>query len=163
MLLFFSVTGCILALLIAILNVRELIIVYFYLLSGLMLYFSYILNVRFLTNMVILDVEKKTSWYELGAALIPTITFQCVLGFLYQYLNPRVLKYKWLSKTVLVSFLSPAFLFLIVPYWTLEYLPFYSLILPFAISKYIFWSNIPTMMQYIIHGWRFCRNFVMRV
>lgn len=150
-----------LALLVAILNVRELIIVYFYLLSILMLYFSYILNVRFLTNMMILETETKASWFELGAALIPTIVFQCILGFLYQYLNPKMLKYKWLSQTVLVSLLSPAFLFLILPHWTLHHLPFYSLVLPIAISKYIFWSNIPTMMQYVVHGWRFCRNFVM--
>ncbi|XKL63337.1 hypothetical protein PGB90_005701 [Kerria lacca] len=48
-----------------------------------------------------------------------------------------------------------------LPRWILEYIPLYSMLLPIAISKYIFWSNIPTMTQYIIQGWRFCRNFII--
>lgn len=147
---------------------RELIIVYFYLISVSMLYFSYQRNVAFVSYIVATEAQIRThdgesdAFYSMGAALIRTVMMQCVIGFLYQYLNPTVLKHRGLSKTVLISFLSPAVLcFLPFPQWILENIPFYTILLPIAISKYIFWSNIPAMTQYIAQGWRFCRNFVM--
>lgn len=163
------VLGCLLTLLIAILNVRELIIVYFYLISVSMLYFSYQRNVQFVNYIIATEAEIRThdeesdnAFYSMGAALIRTVLMQCVIGFLYQYLNPTVLKHRGLSKTVLISFLSPAVLcFLPFPDWILENIPFYTILLPIAISKYIFWSNIPVMTHYIAQGWRFCRNFIM--
>lgn len=159
--------GCLLTLLIAVLNVRELIIVYFYLISVSMLYFSYQQNYKFVNYILTSEAESKflgnaASLYSVGSSLIFTIVVQCVVGFIYRYLNPTVLKYKWMSKIVLISFLAPSMLCLLpLPRWILEYIPLYSMLLPIAISKYIFWSNIPTMTQYIIQGWRFCRNFIM--
>lgn len=156
-----SVIGCLLALLVAILNVRELIIVYLYLISVLTLYFSYQQNVRCLNFLVAVEEGTQTNFLVTGNALLQTILSQCILGFLYQYLNPMVFKYKWLSQIVFVSFLSPTFLYLFLPQWTVEYLPVYSMLLPVAISVYVFCSNIAAMIQYIVQGWRFCRNFVI--
>ncbi len=159
----FSVAGCLLALLIAILNIRELIIVYFYLISASMLYFSYQQNTKFVNYVLTEETEMKYLAGG-GTTLLRTIFVQFVIGFLYQYLNPTVLKSKWISKTVFISFLSPPLLCLLpLPRFTLEYIPLYTMLLPIAISKYIFWSNVPAMTQYVIQGWRFCRNFVMWV
>ncbi|XP_065226508.1 protein TRC8 homolog [Planococcus citri] len=167
-----SFIGCICTFLVAILNIRELIIVYFYLISISMLYFSYQQNVKFVGFVITLDAEMKSPSIEdhvykellfsLGAALLRTVIVQCVIGFIYQYLNPMVLKYRWLSKTILISFLFPVILSLLpLPTWVLVHVPFYTMMLPVAVSKYIFWSSVPAMTQYIVSGWRFCRNFVV--
>lgn len=157
---FFSLPGCLLTLLIAVLNVRELIIVYFYLISVSMLYFSYQQNTKFAWYMITLDTEESESDDLFVYNILWIIGIQCIIGFLYGYLNPT--KYKWLSKTVLVSFLIPPLLCLLpLPAWILENVPFYTALLPVAISKYIFCSNIPAITQHIFQGWRFCRNFVM--
>lgn len=137
-----------------------------------MLYFSYQQNVKFVNFVIALDTEMKSPLIEdhvykellfsLGAALLRTVIVQCVIGFIYQYLNPMVLKYRWLSKTILISFLFPVILSLLpLPTWILVHVPFYTMMLPVAVSKYIFWSSVPAMTQYIISGWRFCRNFVV--
>lgn len=146
-----------------VLNAKDLISVYSYLVSVAMLYFSYQRNTLFLNRLEAMETHFRThpgdnsAFYSMGIALAQTVVLQCGFGYVYQYLNSLVLKHNWLSKAVLISFLSPSILSLLpFPRQLLEIVKFSSLLL-LAISSYILRSNLSPISRYIAEGRRFYR------
>lgn len=178
--LIFLFPGCLSALCIFVLYTKHLIIVYLYLTSVGLVFFSYWTNVSAVKQIQALTVISTSSHHYTsiledilnlnlknlvdldgpGILVMQNFVMQFTLAVMFRnvHLGPR---YATIQKLLPLSFMAPSFLAMLpVPPNLLHHSPVFSALLPLFLVKYVLWSSAYGVIQVIYAGYQHGRLFV---